>query len=245
MKPIACLLALLGPVCIFLSSVQAAEPFEYDFRQAPLQRDVWYVSHGWANGEHQSCEWLRSAISHDADRLVITLSDKGGKHRPLGCGEVRTRRTFGYGLYEVHMRATAGSGLNANFFTFTGPVIGGRQHDEIDFEFLGKSPRQVQLNYWVDGEGEHETMIDLGFDASQSFRTYAFDWRPDAIVWYIDGEKVHETKPGAAIPSTPGHIFLSLWSASEMIVDWMGPFRYEEPKAMAVKWVRYTPHNKE
>src|SRR3546814_5746693 len=65
-------------------------------------------------------------------------------------------------------------------------------HDEIDFEFLGKSPRQVQVNYYTAGKGGHETMIDLGFDASEDFHTYAFEWRPDSIRWFRSEEHMSE-----------------------------------------------------
>ena len=37
--------------------------------------------------------------------------------------------------------------------------------DEIDFEFLGYDTTKVQLNYYTDGVGGHEYMLDLGFDA--------------------------------------------------------------------------------
>src|SRR3546814_5031761 len=80
-------------------------------------------------------------------------------------------------------------------------------HDEIDFEFLGKSPRQVQVNYYTARKGGHETMIDLGFDASEDFHTYAFEWRPDSIRWFVDGRQVHEeTGQRGPLPSTPGKI---------------------------------------
>ena len=34
-------------------------------------------------------------------------------------------------------------------------------------------------------------MYDLGFDASQGFHTYGFDWQPDKITWYVDGKAVY------------------------------------------------------
>lgn len=45
-------------------------------------------------------------------------------------------------------------------------------------------------------------MYDLGFDASQGFHTYGFDWQADSITWYVDGEPVYKATDN--IPSTPG-----------------------------------------
>ena len=38
------------------------------------------------------------------------------------------------------------------------------------------------LNYFRNGVGGHEKMIDLGFDASDDFHTYAFEWHKDKII---------------------------------------------------------------
>lgn len=46
----------------------------------------------------------------------------------------------------------------------------------IDIEILGKDTTKVQLNYYTDGVGKHEYMYDLGFDSSEAFHTYGFDW---------------------------------------------------------------------
>ena len=31
-------------------------------------------------------------------------------------------------------------------------------------------------------------MYDLGFDASEDFPTYAFEWHKDKIIWFVDGK---------------------------------------------------------
>ena len=50
-------------------------------------------------------------------------------------------------MYEVRMRAAAATpGVVSAFFTFMRPP-----HDELDIEFVGKHPKQVQLNYFVNG----------------------------------------------------------------------------------------------
>jgi endo-1,3-1,4-beta-glycanase ExoK len=202
----------------------------------------WYLSEGWVNGPHQSCEWRKDAVSAADGHLKMTLSDRGGKIRPIGCPEMHTVTPTGYGIYETRMKTAAGSGLNTNMFTYIGPPTGGRQHDEIDFEFLGKDPHTVQLNYWTAGKGGHEYIDQLGFDAAAAFHDYSFDWEKDKIAWYVDGKKVHETAAGATdLPVTPQRIYVSLWSGSAIEDSWLGLFTYSKPVTAEVEWVKFTP----
>lgn len=209
-------------------------------RFSNFDRDFWYKSHGWKNGEHQGCDWVDLNAAARDGRLQLTMRIKV-EGKVYTCAEVQTRKRYGYGLYEVRMKPARGSGLNSAFFTYIGPSHDIPEHDEVDFEFLGKDTTKVQLNYFVNGDGANVEMIDLGFDAADSFNDYAFDWREDGITWYINGEKVHETAPGARIPTNPSIIFMSLWSGSSQLDDWLGPFTFPETRPVAdYEWVAYT-----
>lgn len=206
-----------------------------------IDRQHWYISDGWANGSYQSCEWRADAISATGSNLLLTLSDKGGSIRPIGCAEMRTTSKTGYGFYEARMRSAAGSGLNTAFFTYIGPPNGVAEHDEIDFEFLGKDPHTVQLNYYTNGKPQDGSVINLGFDASQELHNYSFVWTPGKIVWYVDGKLVHMSLAGANIPRNPGYTYLSLWSGAKSKDDWLGTFNYKAPVTAEVSWVKYSP----
>lgn len=227
-------------LCTLSKETQAEEiPF---FASYPnIDRSHWYLSHGWSNGDHQSCEWRADAITAVDQKLKIKLSDKSGNIRPIGCGEIQSKKRFGYGRYEARMRTATGSGLNTAFFTFTGPTHGTPVHDEIDFEFLGKEPTVVEINYHRNGKNMGPFRIQLGFDASIDFHDYVFEWLPDSIRWYIDGKRVYETADGADIPESPGKIFFSLWSNTKILDDWMGKFKYKKPVTAQIEWVKFTP----
>src|SRR3546814_9681975 len=88
--------------------------------------------------------------------MTITLTNTGASGRRFASGEYQSRRFFGYGRFEARLKAIAAPGIVTGFFTYTGPSFDGDPHDEIDFEFLGKSPRQVQVNYYRSEEHTSE-----------------------------------------------------------------------------------------
>lgn len=214
-------------------------PFFAKFPNIDLS--TWLVSHGWAVNDGHSCEWRKANMRGEDGKLVMHLRENGGRLRDLGCAEIRTRKVKGYGRYEARMKTAKGSGLNTAFFTFTGPAHGVPEHDEIDFEFLGKNSRTVDLNYYRNGKSMGPWIIDLGFDASKSFNNYAFEWYPDKIIWYVNGKKVQQTKEGAEIPKYAGNLFFSLWSSSPRLNKWMGRFKYTGRKSAQIEWVKFTP----
>ncbi len=234
-------LTVISSLFILLAHPVAAEELRLFARYPNIDRSIWYLSHGWSNGDHQACEWRADAISGHNGNLQLRLSDRGGRVRPIGCGEIQSKQVFGYGRFEARMRTAAGSGLNTAFFTFIGPPMGVKEHDEIDFEFLGKDPRTVELAYWANAKKMHRHVHQLGYDASQEFHDYAFEWTRESIKWYIDGQLIHSTAAGAQMPRNPGKIMFSLWSGSKIEDAWMGPFRYNAPVTAEVSWVKFTP----
>ncbi|HYD18351.1 MAG TPA: family 16 glycosylhydrolase [Patescibacteria group bacterium] len=226
-------------ICWAAAAQAADQPF---FSRYPLiDKERWYISHGWANGEHQSCEWRADHVTAEDGHIRLHLTDKGGKLRPIGCAEVQSTARTRYGRYEARMRTAAGSGLNTAFFTYIGPPNGVAEHDEIDFEFLGKDPRTVQVTYWRKGKSAPATIVPLGFDASAGFHDYAFEWSPREIRWYVDGRLVHSTPKNADLPRNPSRTYFSLWSGSAVEDDWLGSFKYKSPATAEIAWTRYTP----
>lgn len=202
-----------------------------------LDAGRWYTSDGWTNGPHQNCTWRAGNVRIEDGVLQLKLQAQadpaaGGapapEHRPYSCAEIQTQEVFGYGTYEVRMRPAAARGLVSAFFSYIGPRPDApAPHDEIDFEFLGKDRRAVQLNYFAEGQGGHEFMAPLAFDSSETMADYAFEWLPDSIRWFVNGALVHELKPeeGKPFPRTPSKIMLSIWGG-EGLEGWLGAFEY-------------------
>ena len=208
-----------------------------------IDRKQWYVSDGWRNGDWQNCQWTaHNVFAASASALELRLDKNGGKISPYGCGEIQYMPKTSYGTYAASLRTAAGSGLNTAFFTYIGPPMGTPQHDEIDFEFMGKAPDTVDITVWTNEDSHGKAArVPLGFDASKAFHTYSFKWTPDAVLFYADDKLIFRTQPGETIPSHPGHLFFSLWSGGKAEDEWMGPFTYTAPATAYVAWAKFTP----
>ena len=196
---------------------------------------VWEMAN-WANGNPFNCGFLPDHVTFANGAMRLRLDNVPSAGKQYSGGEYRTKDTFSYGRYETRMIAAKGSGTVSSFFTYTGTPW-----DEIDFEILGKNTFQAQLNYFVNGVGGHERIIDLGFDASAGYHTYAIDWQPNSISWYVDGVLKHTvTGSPSTLPSHPMQIMMNLWNGIG-VDGWLGPFTYSGPLTASYDYVTYTP----
>lgn len=62
---------------------------------------------------------------------------------------------------------------------------------------------------------------DLGFDASDEHHTYAFEWLPDSITWYVDGEAIYSATTN--ILSTPSKVMMNVWPGTG-VDTWLEAF---------------------
>ena len=212
------------------------ESFLDDFSTFDMSR--WFISDGWSNGDHQNCVWSESAVAHEEGRLSLYFYYDISENHQYTCGEIQSRAVFGHGTYEARFRTNEGSGLNAAFFTYIGPVHG-KPHDEIDFEILTANPSVVTVNTFVDGEPMHGTAHPLPQPANEQFHIYSFKCEPDRMSWFINGDLFHSVE-NVQLPETEQKIYFSLWG-TDTLSDWMGVFVHPDgPKRMDIDWVAFT-----
>jgi len=204
-----------------------------------LDETRWLISDGWVNGSWQNCVWSRKSVIVQDGLLELQFAREKSDKRDYRCGEIQTRRFFGFGTYEARYRATVAPGLNAAFFTYTGPPHG-NPHDEIDVEILTYDTSSVSLNTYVNGRAGNGMRVDLPKSADLEYSTFSFTWRPDGIEWFIDGKSVHKTAPGSLLPSTPQKIFASFWG-SDTFSEWLSEFQ-DPGKALTIHfdWIAFT-----
>lgn len=198
----------------------------------------WYISDGWTNGAHQNCIWTKNNVKVQNGHLEMTFNDTPLKDRKYSCAEIQTKQRFGYGTYEVRMKAADASGLNTAFFSFIGP-IDKSPHDEVDFEILGKNLNEVQVNQYISAKGGNEKLVPVAGGANKGFNDYAFVWEKGRLRYYVNGTLVQDVTDPTKVPSHSQKIFLSLWG-TDTLTDWMGPFSYPGPQTMTVERVAFT-----
>ncbi|MBR5089857.1 MAG: family 16 glycosylhydrolase, partial [Ruminiclostridium sp.] len=99
----------------------------------------WEASNGWSNGSMFNVTWRADNVTFNDGKMQLII-DKDPKPKggvPYSGGEFRSKEFYGYGLYEVSMKAIKNDGVVSSFFTYTGPSDN-NPWDEIDVEILGK-----------------------------------------------------------------------------------------------------------
>lgn len=198
----------------------------------------WYVSDGWNNGAHQNCTWSKDRVELEGGKLALSFDAQPAGDRQYACGEIQTRKRYGYGTYEVRMKAATGKGLNSAFFTYIGPTDK-KPHDEIDFEALGKDMSRVQVNQYIAGKGGNEKLVAVPGGADSDFNDYAFVWQKERLRYYVNGALVHEVTDARKLPTNAQKIFLSLWG-TDTLSDWMGRFAFSGKTTLEVERLAFT-----
>lgn len=203
---------------------------------------LWHEADGWTNGNPFGVGWRADHVEISDGGLILRLDNQPCTDDKAQCsgkdyasGEYRTNDFYHYGCVEGYLKAAQGDGIVTSLFVYTGPSDS-NPHDEIDIEILGKDTTKMQVNYFSDGVGGHEVLIDLGFDAAQEFHVYSFEWLPNEILWRVDGKVVH-TEKRDNIPATPGRVMMNLWSGVG-VDSWLNTFVYpDEPIYAEYDWI--------
>ena len=236
-KPLRSLSMAAISVAIAANPAPAQDGLSFFDGFSTFDRSRWTISDGWTNGGYQNCTWLAEQVDLSDGLVIFRLEEKENEERSYACAEINTHDRFGYGTFEASLKTGTGSGMNAAFFTYIGPIHKSPHH-EIDFEILTRDPSRVGLNTYVNGEPQNGKTVEVPSGANSDFTHYAFVWEPDRIRWYVDGMLVHTATENLPIHSQK--IFFSLWG-SDTLTSWMGPFEYPgHPVRMEIDWVAYT-----
>ena len=105
------------------------------------------------------------------------------------------RPKFQYGYFEMRGKLPKGQGYWPAFW------LTNDRGSEIDiFEMLGHEPNRLHFTVHHTHDGNHHDhgVSATGPDYSQGFHTYAVDWQPTYIKWYVDGRgglELHRPHP--------------------------------------------------
>lgn len=173
--------------------------------------------------------------TYSKDGVSFTVSKSGDSP------QLTSKWYIMFGKVDFVAKAAPGAGIVSSF------VLQSDTLDEIDWEWLGADPAQVQTNYF--GKGQTTTYNRGAFhpDAGSqtSFKKYTIEWTPNQIVWSIDGTTVRTLEPANAnnqYPQTPMQVKFGAWSGGDPAnapgtIQWaQGPTVYSKgPFTMQVK----------
>jgi len=171
-------------------------------------------------------------ISH----LVIFAKDYKG-------AELRTKATVTYGRFEVNYKASYGAGQTSTFFTYHELGSAGvDEWNELDIEILGRYTDDVQFNPITPGQVNHEHHQWVDFDPTADFHTYAIEWTPDYVAWFVEGQEVHrQTGDHITALNRDQKIMMNIWPPA--YTSWVGNLDTRMlPFFAYYDWVSYASH---
>ncbi|MEM8754996.1 MAG: family 16 glycosylhydrolase, partial [Pseudomonadota bacterium] len=174
---------------------------------------TWVVSDFAIQAGFIDTAWTPDNVIEGPGFVELELDTQNRLGKNFSGAEIKTDAFHHYGRYEVVMRPSGEEGALSAFFVYTGPPFGDPT-SEIDFEFIGGDTTQVLLSYHTP-EGFVSDFVDLGFDAALAEHAYAFEWGPDSIEWYADGNLLLSVEdPEIGTPDQPGQIHASIWTGA-------------------------------
>ena len=157
-------------------------------------------------------------------------------------GEIRSQDFYRYGTYEVRMQIPDAPSSITGFFLY-----GGDGMAEIDIETFNEKQGKVMFTTYAEnpdgspnltpthttnGEPGNEPPMTLPFDPTAGMHTYRFDFYPNSVAFYADGQLMKEWTDG--LPSDQMRLFLNAWYPR-----WMSQTPPPEDRSLNVDWIRH------
>lgn len=194
--------ALLATAALGVAAMQNREEepagLTDDFSGGRLDPEVWEVGdHPLGRGELRP---QNVAVGGDGLRLALPAGSLDG-------GEVYTKGLQGYGGYRVRMRVPDSPGSVTGFFLYRPPDY----ESEVDIEVYNDPSGRMLVTTYSGGDPEptNSERVDLPFDPTRGFHDYSFDYGPDGVIFYADGEPVEEFSTG--VPKRPMQLYVNAW----------------------------------
>jgi len=167
---------------------------------------------------------------------VLLLSFLLGAERGA---ELRTRERVLYGKFETRYKPAQGEGLVSSFFIYNDDTPN-TPWVEVDIELLGRFPRVVDMNT-ITNTSHLRTHFNP-FNTHLDFFEYGFEWTPDYVAWFINGEEVYrQTADHVEDLNHSAKIMMNIWNP--VYDDWVGFWDDRVlPRFAYYDWVRYASY---
>lgn len=173
-----------------------------EFDGSKLDTSLWHTCYSWgctispadapATNANPENEWYEAAnVAQRDGSLVLTATPRSAHGRNYTSGMIQSNGNFDftYGVIEVRAKVPAGSGTWPAVW-----LVPANQSwpPEIDvMEYWGAQPDQVRVSLHYGSTDQVEDRVVNSTAFADQWHTYAVDWAPGSISWYIDGQLVY------------------------------------------------------
>ncbi|WP_394794529.1 family 16 glycosylhydrolase [Armatimonas sp.] len=214
--------------------------FADEFDGTTLNTGKWIDSYPDGERTHSNHEqqyYSTNGYMLQGGKLIFIARRQAAGGMPYTSGMVASYGKFSqkYGRFEIRAKFPKGKGLWPAFWLLPTSKA---WPPEIDIlEFLGHDPTCVYFtNHWRASSGSVPNQQGRlrGPDFSKGFHTFTLVWKPDALIWSVDGVEQFRTREH--VPQEPMYLLANLAVGG----DWPGfpdkttPF----PAQMEVDYIR-------
>lgn len=172
----------------------------------------WGNSEGCTNGSAGDLQWFdpdEVLVQNGIVSLHAQRRRSNGKEYTSGMISSHDKFSFSYGYVEMRAKVPKGNGFWPTFWLLSQKKS---WPPELDIaEFVGSNTKNVHMTIHYD-EGGHKSSSGYwggGEDFSNDYHTYAVQWEPDKIIWYVDGVE-RRRYTGAGIPQSSMYVVATL-----------------------------------
>jgi len=190
--------------------------FSDEFSGKALNRDVWNDQYWHGRTHGPELQWYAPDVFEVSKGRLRVKAEKrdageGDDKRPYTSGVITTLGRFSqeYGWFEIRAKFPAGKGYWPAFWLLPETKAWPPEIDVL--EILGHEMNKVYMtNHWKDDAGKHQQNGGswVGPDFGKDYHVFAVDWRPDVIIWYVDGIERYRSDRG--VPSGPFYVIANL-----------------------------------
>ncbi|MBN2083784.1 MAG: glycoside hydrolase family 16 protein [Anaerolineales bacterium] len=160
---------------------------------------------GWGNNEWEYYTDRPGNARVEGGMLILEARAEKYLHRNYTSARLKTQNlhAFTYGRIEARMRLPVGKGIWPAFWMLGADIsqAGWPACGEIDImEHIGREPNRVYGTVhgpgYSGGNGVGGFATAADGTLSDSFHTYAIEWEPGGIRWYLDDREYFRVDPG-------------------------------------------------
>lgn len=184
--------------------------FADEFDGTTLDADKWRSGFGWGPTSDNTvgfCDPDNNIVGGGA--LIQRVERRSQRGRPFSVGCINGRDRFRqlYGFWEARIRTVGCRGSRAAFWAKPNDESWPPELDVV--EVYGDDRQEAELTVHWEKDGEHLEHKGRyrGPDFSADFHIFGAEWKPDEVIWYIDGVERFRTRRGAYMMNDGGPFY--------------------------------------